>query len=133
MIGIDIVEIPRIQSALDRFGNRFTEKLFTPSEIQYCEKSAHPAQHYASHFAAKEAVAKIIQSDLGYFWKEIEISHKESGAPYVQLSKRLQKQHPSPIEISLTHTRTTAAAVAIRKSYFLQNHRPTQRPTQRPA
>ena len=115
MIGIDLVEISRIQSAIDRFGTRFTERLFTPSEIQYCQKSAHPAQHYASHFAAKEAVAKIIQTNLGYFWKEIEISHKESGAPYILLSDRLAKQHPSPIEISLTHTKTTAAAVAIQR------------------
>ena len=72
--GIDLVEISRIKSAWERFGRRFLERVFTPSEQAYCLARKRPEESLAARFAAKEAVAKALGLGLGRFsWQEIEI------------------------------------------------------------
>ena len=87
-IGIDVVEVERIASSMDEFGERFVVKIFTENERAYCDSQKRPAIHYAARFAAKEAVAKAFGTGIGknIAWLDMEVSRKESGEPEVTLS-----------------------------------------------
>ena len=114
MIGIDIIEIDRIESVLARFGDRFTSKIFTESECAYCDASAKPSERYAARFAAKEAIAKVVKDGpSGWYWRQIEIQKQESGAPKVVLSGELRASYPHQIVVSFSHSRDYVAAVAL--------------------
>jgi holo-[acyl-carrier protein] synthase len=86
-IGVDIVETARIQSSLDRFGDRFLRRVFTQGERDYCSSMPFPARHYAARFAAKEAVSKAFGTGIGSHigWRDIEVMRKPTGEPYIQL------------------------------------------------
>lgn len=118
-LGLDLVDVARIEQLLQRHGARFKEKTFTEGEQIYCERAACPAIHYAARFAAKEAVAKALGTGFaeGVSWKDIEVGRRESGEPYILLhgsaaekSRRLGVQQ---ITLSLTHTQSTAAASVV--------------------
>jgi holo-[acyl-carrier protein] synthase len=113
-VGIDVVEIERVRAALERHGRRFAERCFTPRERDYCDARPNPAQHYAGRFAAKEAVGKALGTGVHFTWREIEI--RGPGKPRVVLSgetaRRAQAIEADEIELSITHSRTLAAAVA---------------------
>src|ERR671921_1986026 len=84
-IGIDIIEVARIREVLLRTP-RFTERVFTQAEREYCDaRGVVAAQHYAARFAAKEAALKALQTGWrgGISWQDVEISARESGAPYL--------------------------------------------------
>jgi holo-[acyl-carrier protein] synthase len=114
-IGVDLIEIERVRRALERHGDGFRERCFTPGEQAYCESRANPAQHYAGRFAAKEAVGKALGFGVYFTWKEIEIRGRPK--PGVHLSGRTarfaEKIGAGAIELSMTHSRELAAAVAI--------------------
>ncbi|BCU78754.1 holo-ACP synthase [Luteolibacter sp. LG18] len=118
-IGIDVVEVQRIAEALERHGEAFGERIFTPGERAYCSSQKRPALHYAARFAAKEAVAKAfgtgIGKDLG--WLDMEIIRRESGEPAVVLTGTGKVYAESvgitEVKISLTHARDYAAANAV--------------------
>lgn len=118
-IGIDVVEVDRIASAIDRHGEPFLAKLFTPSEREYCESRKNPAMHYAARFAAKEAVSKTFRTGIGgnAGLLEVEVVNDEAGAPRIRLSGAAEAfaraNRISEIQISLTHARDYAAANAI--------------------
>lgn len=81
-IGVDLVDMRRIERLLEKFGERFIQKVFTKQERAYASLSPHPLQVYANRFAAKEAAAKALGTGMrGIGWKEIEISRAPSGAP----------------------------------------------------
>ncbi len=86
-VGIDIVKIARIQSALERFGSRFRGRIFTSVEDAYCLEKAKAHLHFALRFAAKEAFVKAIGTGIreGITWKDIEIRNEESGKPALHL------------------------------------------------
>ena len=113
MIGIDVLEIERLEQALARRPNLLS-RLFTPGEREYAEARARPATHLAARFCAKEAVAKALALDAWAF-SDVEVVATDT-APEARLSGRAAERaaelgvHP---RISLTHTRETAAAVAI--------------------
>ena len=117
--GIDIVEIERIKAAMERFGHRFIDRIFTMQEIDYCTRRRHSAQHFAARFTAKEAVYKSLQIKeiAGMRWRDIEVVTDKNGIPSVRLYEALarvqQQQGISQIAISLTHSNNFAAAVAI--------------------
>lgn len=117
--GIDIIEIERIRSAIERFGERFIERVFTTKEIDYCASQKDGAKHFAARFAAKEAVYKSLRpaSDIQMRWKDIEVIKDSHGIPAVRLHGLLaQRQQEAGIEniaISFSHSRQFAAAVAI--------------------
>ena len=114
MIGIDIIEIDRIESVLARFGSRFTSKIFTEYECVYCDAGARPAERYAARFAAKEAIAKVVKNGpSGWWWRQIEIQREGSGAPKVVLSGELRAMYPHEIAVSFSHSRDYVAAVAL--------------------
>jgi holo-[acyl-carrier protein] synthase len=115
-VGIDLIEIDRIRRALDRYP-RFRERCFTEAERAYCESRANPAQSYAGRFAGKEAVGKALGFGVAraFAWREIEIAGRPK--PSVRLSGRLarwaEQSRACEIDLSMTHSRELANAVAI--------------------
>jgi len=118
-IGIDVVEVTRIESSIEAFGERFIRRIFTDAERDYCQKQKFPAIHFAARFAAKEAVAKALGTGVGkdLAWLDMEVSRRSSGEPLILLSgdgeKFAEKSDITHIKISLTHTSQYAAANAI--------------------
>jgi holo-[acyl-carrier protein] synthase len=112
-VGLDLIEIERIRSALER--PRFRERCFTATERHYCDSRPNPAESYAGRFAAKEAVGKALGCGVNFTWKEIEIAGRPR--PSVSLSGTTEawakRMGVESIDLSLTHSRVTAAAVAI--------------------
>jgi holo-[acyl-carrier protein] synthase len=118
-IGIDVVEVARIASAIERHGEPFLTKIFTSGERAYCESRKHAAMHYAARFAAKEAVSKALGTGIGgnAGLHDLEVIHDANGAPKLRLSgaaEAFAREHGiTDIQISLTHARDYAAANAI--------------------
>jgi holo-[acyl-carrier protein] synthase len=118
-IGIDVVEVARISQAIERQGERFLVKIFTPAERAYCELQKNSALNYAARFAAKEAVSKALGTGIGAHagWLDLEITRLPSGAPALTLhgaaAAFARQQGISEVQISLTHARDYAAANAI--------------------
>jgi holo-[acyl-carrier protein] synthase len=114
-IGVDLIEIERIRRALDRHGDGFRNRCFTAAEQAYCDGKPNPAQHYAGRFAAKEAVGKALGSGVLFTWKEIEVRGRPK--PGVFLSGRTgawaERVGAGRIELSMTHSRELAAAIAV--------------------
>jgi holo-[acyl-carrier protein] synthase len=113
-VGVDLIEIPRIASALERYPG-FRERCFTESERAYCEARPNPAQHYAARFAGKEAVGKALGSGVRFTWREIEIAGRPK--PGVTLSGRMkawaERVGAGRIDLSMTHSRELATAVCL--------------------
>lgn len=111
-LGIDLLEIHRLEAALSR-RPRLAERLFTHGERAYAERHGRPVQHLAVRFCAKEAVAKAL--DLrSWSFTDVEVLDT-GGAPRVRLSGRAAEvadEHGLDVRVSLTHTDQTAAAVA---------------------
>lgn len=80
MIGIDIVQVSRITKAVDQYGDRFIEKVFTPEEVLYAKQKRRMGETLAGRFAAKEAFIKAVGK--GISWKNIEV-HQQEGNPYI--------------------------------------------------
>lgn len=112
-VGLDLIEIGRIRSALER--PRFRERCFTQTERDYCESRINPAQSYAARFAGKEAVGKALGCGVRFTWKEIEIVGRPR--PSVSLSGKTkawaEKMKVEQVDLSMTHSKGMAAAVAI--------------------
>ncbi len=112
-VGVDIIEIERIEHALERPG--FRERCFTEAERAYCDSRARPAQSYAGRFAGKEAVGKALGCGVRFTWKEIEIVGRPK--PGVRLSGRTaayaERVQAGAIDLSMTHSREIAAAIAV--------------------
>jgi holo-[acyl-carrier protein] synthase len=110
-VGIDLLEIERLERALEK-RPRLARRLFTAGEIEYAEARARPAQHLAARFCAKEAVAKALGL-TGWAFTDVEVVAAE-GAPSVRLTGvPAERAAGRDVSVSLTHTRTTAGAVAI--------------------
>jgi holo-[acyl-carrier protein] synthase len=115
-VGTDLIEIERIRGALARY-ERFRDRCFTPEEQAYCESRANPAQSYAGRFAGKEAVGKALGFGVAraFAWREIEIVGRPK--PSVRLSGRValwaQRVEAGTIDLSMTHSRELAQAVAV--------------------
>lgn len=119
-IGIDIIEVDRIRENIEKFGNRFLERVFTQNEMQYCDsKNVQKYQSYAGRFAAKEAVFKAISSQLSnkyaIQWTDIEVLNQESGIPVVYLHGKLEELFGKgfTISVSISHIDKTAVANCI--------------------
>ena len=118
-VGIDLIEVARIEQSYQRFGERFLQRLLRPAEIEYCLSFKHPGPHLAARFAAKEAVSKAFGTGIGsqLGWQDIEVKHRPSGEPYVVLHDAgrvlLATRAGRHVLLSLTHTAHYAAAVAI--------------------
>ena len=113
-IGVDLVEVERIQDLLTRRAATFPERVFTPSEIAYCSSQASPAACYAARWAAREACRKSLSGVDGMRWKDVRVERSADGVPRLALSgaarKRAEELGVSEVMVSLTHERATAAA-----------------------
>ena len=118
-IGVDLVEVARIEHSLGRFGERFLQRVFTKGEIDYCRSMPHPARHFAARFAAKEAVSKAFGTGIGKSmgWKEIDVQRKSTGEPFLVLSGRAEElaiqRNVRASFISLSHTENHAVATIV--------------------
>lgn len=121
-VGIDAVEIERIEQLLARDGSRFVQRVFTAAEAEYCESVARPAQSFAARFAAKEAVLKCLGTgwSAGTGFREVEVVRAAGGSVSVRLHGEAAAQAArlgiSAIALSLTHTQATAMALAVASS-----------------
>lgn len=118
-IGIDVVEVERIGSSIDEFGEKFLQRIFTKAEQDYCYSQKRPSIHFAARFAAKEAIAKAFGTGIGkeITWLDMEITREPSGEPKVLMTgvgkKYAEKMKVVDIKISLTHAEHYAAANAV--------------------
>jgi holo-[acyl-carrier protein] synthase len=113
--GVDLIEIPRIQSVLDRYGERFLKRIFTPAEIAECKGKV---EALAVRFAAKEAAVKALGTGIGpVAWREVETLSKRSGEPYLVLhgmAKNVAEYRGlTTWAVSLSHGREDAIAVVV--------------------
>jgi holo-[acyl-carrier protein] synthase len=117
--GVDIAEVPRIQAAVDRFGDRFLRRVFTPNEVKYCLSKANSAERLAARFAAKEAAMKAIGTGLhlGVTWQDVEVIRNPGGRPGIrftgmaaEFAARLGCKN---VHVSITHTREQALAMVV--------------------
>ena len=121
-VGIDIIEVSRIQASYERFGERFLKRILHPNEIAYCLSHKAPAPFLAARFAAKEAISKAFGTGIGaeLGWQDMEVGRKPSGEPFVILhapgQKLLESRGARIVLISLSHTQAHAAAVAVLES-----------------
>ena len=121
-IGIDIIEVARIRSSYEKFGERFLKRILHPNEIAYCLSHRDPGPFLAARFAAKEAISKGFGTGIGaqLGWQDMEVARKESGEPFVILHERgqalLNARGARAVLISLSHTQSHAAAVAVLES-----------------
>ena len=122
-LGSDLIDIRRIQRTLDRFGARFTERVFTPLERERSERRVNRAESYARRYAAKEACAKALGTGLarGVFWRDIGVINLPGGKPTLLLTggaaERLAALTPpgmtATIDVSLTDEPPLAQAIVI--------------------
>jgi holo-[acyl-carrier protein] synthase len=114
-VGVDLIEIERVRRALERHGDGFRERCFTPAEREYCDSKPNPAQHYAGRFAAKEAVGKALGFGVYFTWKEIEVRGRPKPGVYLsgKTARFAERIGAGQIELSMTHSRELAAAVAV--------------------
>jgi holo-[acyl-carrier protein] synthase len=117
--GIDIVEVPRIAQSIERFGERFLNRVFTAAEIHYCQSKANRTERFAARFAAKEAAMKAIGTGMrgGVTWKDFEVGREPSGRPtmvlhgkagQVALTLGVRRTH-----LSVSHTEQYAVAYVL--------------------
>ena len=117
-VGIDIVEVNRIKSMIDKYGDRFLNRIFTNEEISYCEDKHSSSIHYAGKFSAKESVIKAVSHlslPFSYNYKDIEIVNNTSpNYPIAKINRRnLDSTQSFYINLSISHTDNYATSVAI--------------------
>ena len=117
--GIDMIEIQRIQRTIDRYGERFLNKVYTAAEQEYCLRKKHSAESFAARFAAKEAGAKALGTGISYGvnWLEIEVVREPGNRPTLQFHGRARQIADqlgcTRTALSLTHTVELAAASVV--------------------
>lgn len=112
-VGIDIIELERIERVWNRYRSRFIERHFTQEEIDYSFSKSNPLPSLAARFAAKEAFQKCWRESYG--WKEVWVS-REGRRPILKFSDKIQEELDEKgyvVHLSLTHSKGNAAAVAI--------------------
>jgi len=120
--GIDITEVPRIRESIERFGDRFLQRVFTEGEIRYCESKANRFERYAARFAAKEAGMKALGTgwNFGVRWRDVEVARKPGGRPTLlfhgKAAEFAAKLGAVNVALSLTHTTQQAMAQVILES-----------------
>jgi len=121
-IGIDLLVVSRMERELQQEGGGFRDRVFTSGEVAYCQSKAHPAEHFAARFAAKEAVFKALalEQGEGLAWCDVEIETDTDGRPRVILNgsakARAEALGVEAVLVTLSHTRELAAAHVILES-----------------
>ncbi len=127
-LGIDIVEVQRVATMLDRWRNHFIGRVFTADEIAYCEGMVNRAQHYACRLAAKEAFFKAlgVPRASGIAWKDIGVFSPQGQRPYLILQGKardwMERMGVEAVHLSLTHTPMVGSAVVILERFDASEH-----------
>ena len=115
-IGVDLVDVQRLARILAR-RTTFVQRVFTPKEIEYCERQASPAENYAARWAAREACRKALGGIRHMRWHDVRVDRVPSGAPRLVLEgtsrARADALGVSEVMVALTHERRTAAAFCL--------------------
>ena len=117
--GIDLVEVARVANSIERFGERFLNRVFTGGEIAYCRSKHNYAERFAARFAAKEAALKAIGTGWrgGVSWRDVEVRREAGGRPILHYSGRAGEYAArlgvSQVSLSLSHTAEHAIAQVI--------------------
>ncbi|MBM4174658.1 MAG: holo-[acyl-carrier-protein] synthase [Ignavibacteria bacterium] len=113
-VGVDIIEVQRVSEIIERYGERFYNKVFTDEEVKYCNSKAKPSQHFAARFAAKEAFSKAIGTGLGkeFILREIEIVRDAKGKPSIRTKRKIKEK----IMLSISHSDNYVVAVCVIES-----------------
>jgi holo-[acyl-carrier protein] synthase len=122
-IGSDMIDIRRIEQVIERFGDRFLDRIFTDAERRKCDRRANPSASYARRFAAKEACSKALGTGFrnGVFWRDLGVVNLASGRPCMRLTggalRRLEEITPggmtAQLDVTLTDEPPLAQAVVI--------------------
>lgn len=116
-IGADIVEIERVKTAIEKYGDRFLNRIFTQTEIDYCESyKMKKYVHYAARFSAKESFSKAIGTGItkDFAWTDFGIKNEANGKPIAELSESAKEKYGDYIiHISLSHTDSNAASFVV--------------------
>ena len=117
--GIDLIEVERIRSSFQKFGERFALRILVGAEMEYCLSHRDPAPFIAARFAAKEAALKALQTGWrgGISWQDVEVSARESGAPYLiftgQVLEVFKNFRATATHLSISHTSENAIAQVV--------------------
>ena len=117
-VGTDAISIPRIREMKEKWGNRFLDRVFTPSEKKYCNQYGDSSEHYAVRFAAKEATSKALGVGFGQEldWKDIVVNNDKEGKPFIKfrnaVAKKIKK-NGYKCHLSMAHCTDYATAVSI--------------------
>lgn len=121
-LGVDITEVDRLEKAIMRHERAFLERVFTPGEIQYCNRHKNKFERYAARFAAKEAAMKALGTGWrkGVRWRDIEVKNEPGGKPVLHLAGKAA-EHAARLGanrfvLSMTHTGNLAFAQVILES-----------------
>lgn len=116
-IGTDITDVARIKHSYEEYGERFLQRVFTPIEVEYCERFGDTKfLHYTARFAAKEAFSKAIGTGMrdGFAFKDVGIRNEPSGKPVVELrGLMLERWGQFVVHVTLSHTANVAVAVIV--------------------
>jgi holo-[acyl-carrier protein] synthase len=115
-IGVDIVDVARIQALLDRYGDRFLQRVYTETESGYAMRGANRAERLAGRFAVKEAVMKALGTgkSQGILWRDVETVRGRLGRPEVHLHGEAAKRRGGgAVHVSITHDGGKAVAFVI--------------------
>jgi len=118
-VGTDLIEIARIERSVERFGDAFLQRVYTPGEIAYCQSKRNAAESLAARFAAKEAGAKALGTGIsrGVSWREFEVRRLPGQRPELHLSGRAAEIAKGlgirRLALSLTHSRSVSMAVVV--------------------
>lgn len=113
-VGIDIIDVKRIKKLIDKYGDRFFNRILTENEIKYCKSFSKPDLHFAGRFASKEAYSKSIGTGISkdFRWKDIEILNDKRGKPYI--NHIVESDYTKyKFEVSISHTDEYACAFVI--------------------
>ena len=117
--GVDLAEVPRIRASIERYGEKFIRRIYTPAEVAYVERKANKYERYAARFAAKEAGMKAIGTGWrhGVTWQDFEVANLRSGKPTLLLhgvaAGFAEKLGVKNISLSITHTAALGMAHVI--------------------
>lgn len=118
-VGVDVIEVDRVQKVYERQKERFLKRVFTKEEQDYCFSKTNPYPHLAARFAAKEAVSKAFSTGIGklFGWTSASVYHGARMQPMIRLDeqgkKLLKALGGTEVRITLSHTKATAVAVAV--------------------
>jgi holo-[acyl-carrier protein] synthase len=115
-IGVDLVDVERVTRMLAKHPT-FPTRVFSPQEIEYCERQANPAESYAARWAAREACRKALGGVRGMRWHDVRVARAPTGAPSLVLEgatrAKAESMGVSQVMVALTHERKMAGAFCV--------------------